>query len=282
MIYKTVSLPVQYREKGVDNNGFQPELKIYALSNSEEIDIKRVRPVILICAGGAYRFRSFREQEAVAIKMNAFGFHAALLEYSIAPMDFPAAFLDLCEAMKYLRTHASEYNMDADKIAVMGFSAGGNLAASLGVWWSGDLMKKYLPYSEEDIKPNALCLCYPVITSGDFTSHSGSINHLLGKQKDDAEMRKSVSLENQVTEKVPPTFIWHTQTDPQVPVENSLLFATSLRKNKVPFEMHIFANGRHGLSLATEETKKKSEDGYVEPCCQIWPELFYTWIKGIF
>lgn len=273
MKHERFELKVRY---GLENGGFIPSVTTYIIENSCAIDEKRRRPLILICPGGGYAYKSPREAESVAIKMNALGFHAAVLDYSVAPMEFPAAFLDLCEAMNFVRCHADEWNVDSDRIIVLGFSAGGHLAASLGVFWKSSLCRKYLPLESSQIRPDGLCLCYPVITAGK-NCHGGSIKNVLGGQALDREMRDFVSLEKHVSSEVPPVFMWHTDEDQSVPLENSLEFALALRKNAVPLEYHVFRQGRHGLSLATEETASCPEQ--VSRECSVWPELFAEWVK---
>ena len=281
MKYEKINLVPRYYEKGIKNGNFIASLTAYIIDNSEKIDISRKRPLVLICPGGGYTWKSPREAEPVALKMLSLGFHAAVLDYSVAPMDFPAAFLDLCEAVSCVRSNAEVWNVNPNKIIVLGFSAGGHLAASLGVWWNSGLCQKYLPLSPEQIKPDALCLCYPVITSNEFR-HDGSIKSLLGSQSDDKKMQEFVSLEKQVTKDVPPVFMWHTDKDESVPLENSLSFVLALRKNHVPLEYHVFALGEHGLSLATEETAFFSAEKKVcrlQKECSVWPELFAAWVR---
>ena len=275
MIHEKIRLPVQYRNKGIRNNNYTPILETYILKNTPEIDSARKRPLVIVCPGGGYVMTSEREAEPIAVKMNSLGFHSCVLYYSCAPMDFPAAYLDLCEAVHYVRTHADEWNVDARQVIVCGFSAAGHLAASLGVWWNTDFSKKYLPYTADDIKPNGLMLGYPVITSGEYR-HDGSIHGLLGDRYDELDLRHFVSLETQVNSNVPPVFMWHTDEDDCVPLENTLLFASALRKQHIPLELHIFRKGGHGLSLATAETAH-DRDQIVDEC-SVWPDLFASWV----
>ena len=277
MICKKIELPVQYKNSGIRNNGFTPYLKTYILENFDEFSKDRKRPLVLICPGGGYQMHSEREGEAVAIKMNAMGYHACLLYYSLKPMDFPAALLDLAEAMHCIRSHAEEWNVMENKIVVGGFSAGGHLAASLGVYWNSPLLKKFLPYSPEGLKPNGLLLGYPVITTGEF-AHQDSIDNVLGGTKDYSE--SDVALDKHVSPSLPPVFIWHTDEDDFVPMENSFAFASACRKNKVPLEFHVFRRGVHGLSLATKETSW-ADGGGVQPECSVWPELFNSWMQTL-
>ncbi|MFV0561165.1 MAG: alpha/beta hydrolase [Enterococcus sp.] len=251
-------------------------LTTYMLENFTEIAPNRTRPVVIICPGGGYEKVSPREGEAVAIRMNSFGFHACILEYSIAPNRYPTALIELAKAVKYLRQHSTEWHVDPDKIIVAGFSAGGHLAGNLGVAWNNELLKEEVSGEATLWKPNALLLCYPVISSGEF-AHQGSFNALLGDTKE-SNLKRSLSLETQVTPATPPTFIWHTVSDAAVPVENTLLFANALQKNNIPFELHLFPKGEHGLSLATEETSLDSSKQ--NEAVSKWPELFELWVKN--
>ena len=124
-------------------------------------------------------------------------------------------------------------------------------------------------------RPDAMILCYPVITSGEF-AHRGSINNLLGGEADE-KLLHEVSLEHHVSEKTPPAFIWHTLNDSIVPAENSLLFANALRKRNIPFELHIYPEGPHGLSLATKETDE--ENRMVRPHVATWLRLCTEWLE---
>lgn len=249
------------------------ELTGYVPDNSPEIDPKRKRPAVIICPGGAYRMTSDREAEAVAFKFLGMDLAAFVLRYSCAPARYPVALLELAESVRYVRAHAKELDLDPDKIIILGMSAGGHLAASLGTLWTNELFTDH-GYEKDMIKPNGMILCYPVITAGEF-SHSGSFDNLVGE---DQKLREFLSLEKRVTTATPPTFIWHTVADQSVPVENSLLFAQALRKHGIDFEMHLYPYGRHGLSLGTKQTAKKAN--YIEPAVQSWISLVETWLAG--
>lgn len=267
-----------YKEKletPLSNNG---TLTCY-IQDNEACAAERIRPAIVICPGGGYEMIADREGEPIAIKMLAYGFQAFVLNYSLPPARFPVALTELSSAVKYVRDHAEEFHIDPSAIFVAGFSAGGHLAASLGVYWHSDLLQNQ-GYVPEEIQPNALLLGYPVITSGKF-AHRGSIVNLLGQEKDnDPEALKEVSLELHVNKFTPPSFIWHTVTDDVVPVENSLLFAKALRKYKVNFELTLYPQGGHGLSLGTKETAHKSGNDIV-PCVTNWPDKFAEFACGI-
>jgi acetyl esterase/lipase len=254
------------------------KLYTYILNNSPEINISRKRPTVIICPGGGYEFTSDREAEPIAIKMNAMGFNAFVLRYSVRPAPFPSALLELAKTVALIRKSAEQWNIDVNKVIVAGFSAGGHLAASLGVFWNKTFLSESLGISNEDIKPNGLLLSYPVITSGTH-AHIGSFAALLG---DKFSMKlNELSLEKQVSPDTPPTFLWHTYTDKTVPVENSFLLAEALLKNMVSLEMHIYPTGVHGLSLGTEETKRKDNDLTLQSEVVNWIDMAGRWIKGL-
>lgn len=272
MIYDNLNIQILgYRGKA--------ELYTYFLDNSAEMYPHRKRPVVVICPGGGYEMTSDREAEPIAMQFLAAGFHAALLRYSVAPARYPEALLQLAKAIALLRENAEKYHIDTEKVIVQGSSAGGHLAASMGVFWKKEFLAKALGTSSEMLRPNGLILSYPVITSGE-KAHEGSFQNLLGEDYQKEEMRKSISLETCVTKDAPQTFLWHTATDNVVPVENSLLFFHALHKAGVSVEMHIYPVGAHGLSLANEETS--SEDGFgVQEECQSWIRLACRWLKRI-
>lgn len=261
------------------------KLDCYIINNSEEYDEHRKREAIIICPGGAYAFRSDREGEPVAIKMLSLGFQAFVLNYSVKPATFPTSLTELAEVVKYVRKNAEKLFIDPDKIVVCGFSAGGHLAASLGVYWNSQLLSS-LGLDPESIKPNALLLSYGVLSAGKY-SHKESIKNLLGPKAESKSELEKVDLVNLVNDKVPPTYLWHTATDPLVPCENSLLFALELKKNRIPFRLNIFPKGTHGLSLGSLETEV--EDGKMfhkwpvgktyQPEIIGWPEDFARWTK---
>ncbi len=240
-------------------------------SNSPEMNPERTRPTVIICPGGGYSFTSDREAEPVALRLAALGINAAVLRYSCSPARFPAALRELAAAVALVRERAHEWNVAKDRVFAMGFSAGGHLAASLGVLSEDPVLADI----EGDIRPNGLVLCYPVILSGEF-SHEGSFKELLGDDGD--RRREGLSLESRITGRTPPAFVWHTWEDEIVPLENSLAFAQALRRHGVPFEYHVFQRGKHGLSTATADTVNAKGWG-IEPSCQEWLAMAARWIE---
>jgi acetyl esterase/lipase len=266
---------MRYQKVMIKTKNTEAELTLYLLDNFPAIDMERTRPTILICPGGAYRIVSEREGEPIAMQMLAQGFQAAVLRYNVAPTRFPNALAEAACSIAHLREHAKEYGVNPEKIIMAGFSAAGHLTASLGVFWQEEWLKEYTGYAPEQVKPNGLILSYPVITSGEY-ANTGSFKNLLGQDATE-EQREYVSVEKRVTKNVPPCFIWHTMADPAVPVENSLMFASALRKAGVKFELHIFPQGAHGLALATEETAPYG-CGNFDPKTELRPECA-EWIR---
>ena len=272
--------------------GSQPyaRLTVYIQEHYEEIGID-LRPLVLICPGGAYAYTSPREGEAYAMQFLSFGYHAAVLNYSCAPSVYPTALTELALSVAMIRGHAEEWHVAPDQIIVMGSSAGGHLAASLGVFWQeaflgeavGSLAaRQSLPcaegFGQEMLRPDGLILCYPVITSGEF-AHRGSFENLLGERE--AELTEAMSLENRVSAKTPPVFLWHTFEDNAVPVENSLLFASALRRAGVSTEFHMYPKGGHGLALANRLTATR-DGGAIQEECTSWISLAHTWVESRF
>ncbi len=253
----------------IKDGEFMATLTTYIIDNTMEEE--KVRPLVLICPGGGYAMTSPREAEPIALQMNSIGLHACVLRYSCAPAVFPTALNQLAKSVKLIRESADKWKVDPNKIVVLGFSAGGHLTASLGTFWNKEFLLRDLNVDMEEIKPNALVLSYPVITSGEF-AHQGSFENLLGERMMDSNWRQLVSLEKQVDETMPKSFIWHTFEDQDVPVENSLYLATAMRRAKVPFALHVFEKGGHGLALGTKES------GEVVTEVQPWIKLAGDWI----
>ena len=254
-------------------------LYTYFLDSSIEMRPNEKRPVILMCPGGGYEMTSDREAEPMAMQFLAMGYHVAILRYSVCPVRYPAALLQVAESVLYLKNHAEEYHIDPEKIVLQGCSAGGHLAANYGIAWNRPFLTKLMGVENdpERLRVAGLLLCYPVITSGE-KAHEESFRNLLGEQYE--EKKEELSLENQVTPDTPPTFLWHTATDETVPVENSLYFFQACLQQGVSAELHIYPVGGHGLSLANEETCRANGIG-VQKECQSWIGLAQTWLEEI-
>ncbi|MBQ4544935.1 MAG: alpha/beta hydrolase [Oscillospiraceae bacterium] len=270
---------IQLRDvmKGIDTDA---TLTVYCRSESSQISPFQ-RAGILICPGGGYHFTSAREAEPVALKFVGKGFNAFVLDYSTRDSStetYPTQLLEASASVAYIRQNCEKYNVRKDAIAVCGFSAGGHLAASLGTLWNESIVTDTLGISYGENRPDAMILCYPVISGGSF-AHRDSFDNLLGKNPDEALLSK-VSLENSVGKHTPPAFIWHTFTDETVPIENTFLFASAMRRANIPFELHIFPDGPHGLSLATRETDSANpEIDRIKEHVSAWFELCSAWLS---
>jgi len=253
-------------------------LTTYVRSTSPAIEPDRTRASILICPGGGYHGVSDRESEPIALEFVSRGYNAFVLRYSTADMNdkkYPTQLLESSAALAYIRRNCEKYHVKPDCISVCGFSAGGHMAAMLGTLWNESVVTEKLGIEFGENKPNGMILGYPVITNGGF-AHQGSFKNLLGENPDEELMHKC-SLENSVGEHTPPAFIWHTLTDASVPVENSFLFANAMKKANVPFELHIYPDGPHGLSLGTRETRSTRTD-LVNPHVYSWIGLCERWL----
>lgn len=273
MIHKTMDIWENLPYDGKDSS-FRPTLDTYILDN------KPVRGSVLVFPGGGYACTSEREAECIAIKFNSAGFNAFVLYYSVAPNRHPQPILDAARAMCIIRENAENWRVDPNKIAVIGFSAGGHLAASIGTLWNEEYLFETKGITKGKTRPDAVILSYPVIMAPAFgkKAHAGSFYNLLGENLSDSEYDE-MSLEKKVSPETPPAFIWHTFEDLCVPVENSLEFARALRENGVPFEMHIYPNGGHGLSLATKEV---CDENSIDPHVGTWIDLCRTWLNELF
>ena len=251
----------------------------YVLDNSQEIDQDRVRPAVIVVPGGSYRFTSDREAEPVAVKMNSLGCQSFVLRYSCASARYPTSLYELATAVAMVRQHAADWHVDPNKIIVYGFSAGGHLAASLATKWDQPELTT-AGFTAAEIQPNGLALAYPVITSGPF-AHEESFQLLLGDEPSDDQLQ-NVSLEHQVTESTPPTFLWTVDDDAVVPMENSLLFGKALKKAGVSCELHVFAHGQHGMSMADGQTAGPASPEMISTSVAVWQTLFAHWLSENF
>ncbi len=225
---------------------------------------------MLVLPGGGYAGLASHEGEEYAWFLASHGITAAVLEYSVGQRSpgslHPAPLEDACRAMKILRHHATELKIDPARVAVIGSSAGGHLAATLSTQFSPADPSSPDPVEHHSARPDAAMLCYPVITLEGPHAHVGSRNNLLGEAAS-AEQIQSMSAHRRVTSQTPPTFLWHTAEDSAVPVEKSLRYATALRGAGVSVELHVFPEGRHGIGLAA-----------TNPRASQWPAMMLAWL----
>jgi acetyl esterase/lipase len=217
---------------------------------------------VVVCPGGGYRTLAMDHEGAqVATWLNSLGITAFVLKYRLGPKyHHPAEMSDVQKALRTVRARAAEYGVAADKIGVLGFSAGGHLASTAATHFS----------TEDGVssRPDFAVLVYPVISFTTEYVHKGSRLNLLGENPSEADMRL-MSNELQVTKETPPTFLVHTTEDKSVPSENSILFYLALRKAGVPAEMHIYEKGPHGFGL-----------GSLDAVLSTWPGRLADWMRG--
>lgn len=259
-------------------DGSSIPMDIYVPHVSKEIDPDIVRPTVVICPGGGYSFTSEREGEPLALRLITNGFNACVVWYRVKPNTFPDEYQDAASAVGYMRTHAEKYHVDPNRIAIMGFSAGGHLAASVGTMWQNEELVRDVGYTSDDVKPNAMVLGYPVITYRYSDSRRVTPDCFvnLTDSTNEADFEK-FSLEKQVTDATPSTFIWSTWDDDTVPIQNSLVFADALQKAGVTCELHIFPHGYHGASLS-DCTTDKQEHATI-PEIRIWIDMAMRFLK---
>lgn len=233
-------------------NGKNPSVDMFLPFNMDEMDREnKKRPCMLIFSGGGYRGLSQREGEPMATNMLNEGFNVFVVNYSVAPHTFPSQLCEVAATIELIYKNADKWNCDTKKILVMGSSAGGHLAAHYSTMYDCKEVREYFPES----KPVAgAVLNYPVITSNHKYWHCGSFQNLLGRENLTEEETKYFSCELNVKKTTPPTFIWCTRTDNLVPAKNSLLYADALGEHNVPYELHIYPFGAHGLATSDVHT----------------------------
>ena len=270
---ETVDLYELYpqRERGIGG-----QLTIYALQPIQKVDPYRRFPAILILPGGAYQWVSPREAEPVAMRFLSRGFSCFLLKYSCAPSRFPVALREAAMAMRFIREEADRFHVDPDKVAALGFSAGGHLCGTLGTLFDGEEVSDIAPAAT--IRPDALILCYPVSVSQGRT-HAESFANLCGN---DDVLKDRLSLDRLIRKDMMPVFLWHTRTDGSVPVDGTMKVAVALAEQDVPFTLHVFADGRHGLATADDLVYRRDDLPPVSDGVRDWPELVvrFLWENG--
>jgi acetyl esterase/lipase len=230
-----------------------------ALGNSTN-DIPTVTPYLpdgsnatgaamVICPGGGYAHLAPHEGNDYALWLNQHGVTCFVLKYRLGSNGYhhPAMLNDAARAVRWVRAHAADYKVDVKRVGIMGSSAGGHLASTLLTHFDAGDKNSTDAIERQSSRPDLGILCYAVISLGEF-AHKGSRENLLGKNPS-SELVQLLSSELQVTTNTPPCFLWTTFEDKTVPMENTLLFAEALRKNHVPFDLHIYEKGGHGMGL---------------------------------
>ncbi|WP_435016327.1 alpha/beta hydrolase [Tundrisphaera sp. TA3] len=230
---------------------------------------KATGAAIVICPGGGYGGLADHEGKPIAEWARGLGLTAVVLKYRLGPaFRHPAMLEDAARAIRTVRSHAEDWKIDPKRVAVLGFSAGGHLASTIATHFDAGRPDSPDPVERLSSRPDRAILVYPVIAMATPYGHAGSKKNLLGDNPP-ADLVASLSNELQVTRDTPPTFMAHTDQDTAVPPENALLFALALRKARVPLELHIFEQGRHGLGLGPKEMPFSE-----------WPGLCARWLDA--
>lgn len=249
MRYEKIHLNSCFPELG--EQGADPVLELYLPENLSEMHREeQKRPCLVVLPGGAYAFCSRREAEPIALHFLPEGFNVFVLTYSTAPLRFPTQLREVAAVMELIYRHQDDWNCDAEQIVLMGFSAGGHLAGHYATQYQCNEVRQLFPNSKG---VQAAILSYPVVTADPSFSHRGSFVNLLGHEPDEQEVLR-FSNHLHVSDQTPPTFLWHTSADGSVPVKNSLVFANALAEHKIPFELHIYPYGVHGLATSDAES----------------------------
>lgn len=285
-------------------------LTTYVTGEKGEMRTQGKRPAVLICPGGAYFNCSDREAEPVAMQFSAMGYHAFVLRYStytqgdpavpdvsagnIKPSPLtahPAPVREIGKAMLMIREHSEEWCVDMDRVAVCGFSAGAHNTAMYGVYWDKPLVTDYLGVEKEMIRPAVLILGYPLtdyiymrdqgaVSPMDREFFNASNTAFLGTPQPDESTLETVSPARLVSDMTPPAFIWATSEDTLVPVQHSIRMAHALADHRIPFELHIFENGPHGLSVSTQASAVARSQ--ICPDAAKWVPLAGAWLEKRF
>jgi len=231
----------------------------------------RTGSAIVVCPGGGYQKLAAHEKEPIARWLNTLGIAAFVLEYRVAPNRHPAPLMDVRRAIRTVRGGANPWAVDPNRVGVLGFSAGGHLAATVSTHFDDGEHIEVDAIDRLSCRPDLAVLVYPLITMLGPFAHQGSVENLTGNGKDGSvALLEDLSAERRVTSSTPPTFLFHTVHDPVAPVEHSLMYAQALRAAGVPFEMHLFDDkAPHGVGLAGER-----------PALKIWTDLCAAWLKS--
>ena len=240
-------------------------------------------PAVIILGGGGYKTIDSYETVPVALNFLSKGYHSFILEYSIDKNStYPNPLIDVYEAILFIREKTSEWDIDKDKIVLIGFSAGAHLAGLCGSQWKLDKFEKLMKRKKENFKPNAMILCYPITSMELLRKEKGKnigVNwgEILQQDKDEIDVIKSIDYDTI------PTFIWHTRTDGVVSVTQSIKMMEKMNEFNILYEAHIFFDGFHGLSLnnSLSNYKYAVQDGYNPINVDKWFELMINWLNRI-
>ena len=262
-----------YNDKLDDDQGI---LTCYIANTRNQDNIQISRPAMLILPGGAYKETNTKWIENYVSRLMSEGFNAFVLEYSVSPKTYPTQIMQVGAAIAHIRINYKKYSVLKDKIVVSGFSAGGHLAGNYSCQY--EKVSELINIDVELLKIQACIMGYAVVSNQDHPHANSFINLTDNNEK----LSNELSLEKLANENVCPTFIWHTATDELVPVQNSIVYGKALADLKVPFELHIFCDGGHGLGMC-------EYDEYCDDIIEIrtnrhvkqWINLCFNWLSKI-
>lgn len=259
-------------ERGQSERGF---LTALAPSPCREVK-KKLRPAMLVIPGGAYTNVSQLEGEPVAVAFLQGGFATFILDYEVCTV-YPVSLVQAAMAMRYIRENAKKYGIDPNHICVLGFSAGGHLAGLLSTLYKSDEVARVVG-EDYDLRPNAMLYAYSVISTETGIGHPETVENITGGSKD---LQERLSVDKLIHKDVPPAFIWCTRNDNAVPAENSYRLARAYDKLGLFYELHVFANGPHGLSLSDMETGDSTNPETIQPAVRVWVSLAQTFLNDL-
>lgn len=278
----------------------------YVIEDSPELLDGKPRPAVLICPGGGYLTCTDREAEPIAMRFAAMGYHAFVLRYSVyteggrnfpdlcrhltpkPTLQYPAPMLEIGRAILLIREHAREWLVDTDRIALCGFSAGGHNAAMYATKWHTPMIVKSLGGTPDQYQPAALILGYSLTdmvymdeTTGlrdpmNVAFFDGMNEAYVGMARPERMLLEEISPARNVTEHMPPTYLWATAADGLVPVQHTIRMALALADHRIPFELHIFEEGSHGLALANQASAESQSQ--IMPEAAKWVPLAEKWL----
>lgn len=254
--------PHQHQQRDDNDPNVNPRIDVFL----PETKPPKAMSAVIVLPGGGYGNRANHEGEEVAKFWARHGYVGIVCHYRVAPYRHPNSYVDAARAIRLVRDKSDGLNINPSRIALMGFSAGGHLASTVATQFRliidphDDLTDRY------HARPDRLILAYPVISMID-APHATSRDRLIGPDADEA-IKLRLSSDRHVTKDTPPTFIFHTANDPGVPVSHSLAFASACHQHKIPFDLHVFESGRHGVGLAKDE-----------PRLSQWTDILLSWMN---
>ncbi|UUX33107.1 alpha/beta hydrolase [Fundicoccus culcitae] len=282
-------------------------LKAYLLEDNVNLRPKKTLPAIIINPGGGYMYCSPREAEPIALRFNAMGYHAFVLEYSVYgegkyPFEldsdlpvkehslFPHAMQEIAMSFELIHQHAAEWKVDTNQIGTIGFSAGGHNVAMYANNWNTPVIQDAVSLKGDALKPAFNIVGYPLTDLINITANIEDLNTVaeakpiliacFGKSDVSQAELEYYSPARNVNSDTPPTFIWTTSEDQVVAAQDSIQLALGLAHNNIPFELHVFEKGPHGLSLANPSTARAAE--HINPKAATWAEMAEKWLNDRF